>query len=150
MSVLRIEKGHVTHNEINGTVTAADLGMGRLVARAKPDFVGRAMLDREGLKDAERPRLVGVVPLTSSGVLRAGAHVLAKGAAATLENDEGYLTSACHSPHVGSAIALALVRRGAERIGEDVLVWNALHNEYTPARLTSPVFIDPENARLHG
>jgi methylglutamate dehydrogenase subunit C len=150
MGVLRIEKGHVTHNEINGTVTAADLGMGRLVARSKPDFIGRVLLDREGLNDPDRLRLVGVAPLEASGVLRAGAHVLAKGAAATLENDRGYLTSACHSPHVGSAIALALVRRGPERIGEEVVVWNALKSEYTPARLTNPVFVDPENQRLHG
>jgi sarcosine oxidase subunit alpha len=149
MGVLRIEKGHVTHNEINGTVTAADLGMGRLVARAKPDFIGRAMLDREGLNDPDRLRLVGVAPLARSGALSAGAHVLAKGAAATLENDEGYLTSACHSPHVGSAIALALVKRGPERIGEEVVVWNALRGEYTPARLTAPAFVDPDNRRLH-
>ena len=63
MSVLRIEKGHVTHNEIDGTVTAADLGMGRLVSKTKPDFIGRAMLDREGLNDPDRLRLVGLVPL---------------------------------------------------------------------------------------
>jgi glycine cleavage system aminomethyltransferase T len=149
MNVLRIEKGHVTHNEINGTATAADVGMGRLVARKKTDFIGRAMIDREGLVAPDRLQLVGVAPLDPAATFRAGAHILDKGAAARLENDQGHITSACYSPHLGSAIGLALVKRGRERLGEEVMVWNALHGEYTPARLTAPVFVDPENRRLH-
>ena len=112
MGVMRIEKGHVTHNEINGTVTAADLGMGRMVSTTKSDFIGRAMLDREGLTDARRPRLVGLLPLDPSKLLRAGSHVLRKGDAATLENDQGYVTSGCFSPTVGSFIALGANQRG--------------------------------------
>ena len=149
MSVLRIEKGHVTHNEINGTVTAADLGMGRMVSATKRDFIGRALLEREGLKDPARPRLVGLAPIDPTRMLRAGSHVLRKGAAATLESDQGYVTSACYSPHLGSFIALALVASGAERIGEEVLVWNDLGGEFTPAKIVSPVFVDPDHGRLH-
>ena len=149
MGVLRIEKGHVTHNEINGTVTADDLGLGRLVARAKPDFIGRALLDREGLTDPDRPQLVGILPLDTKATIRAGAQVLDKGAVANLENDQGYLTSACYSPHLASPIALALVKRGRARHGEEVVIWNALQNEYAAARLVSPVFVDPDNRRLH-
>ena len=149
MAVLRIEKGHVTHNEINGTVTADDLGLGRLVARAKPDFIGRVLLDREGLTDPDRPQLVGILPLDPRATIRAGAHVLNKGAVANLENDQGYLTSACYSPHLASPIALALVKRGRARHGEEVVIWNALQNEYAAARLVSPVFVDPDNRRLH-
>jgi glycine cleavage system aminomethyltransferase T len=149
MNVLRIEKGHVTHNEINGTVTAVDLGMGRMVSRDKADFVGRHMLDREGLKDLNRPRLVGLTPADRKGRLRAGAHVLRKADEAALENDQGYVTSACYSPASGSYIALALVKRGAERHGEEVLVWNDLESEYTPARIVSPIFVDPSRGKLH-
>ncbi len=150
MSVLRIEKGHVTHNEINGTVTAADLGMAKLVSKSKTDFIGRAMLNREGLTDAGRWRLVGLLPLDSGTTLRAGAHVLNAADAASLDNDQGYVTSSCYSPHMRSYIALALVRRGGERHGETVQVWNALGSEYARARITGPVFVDSENRRLHG
>lgn len=150
MSVLRIEKGHVTHNEINGTVTAADLGMGRMVSTTKSDFIGRAMLDREGLTDARRPRLVGLLPLDPSKLLRAGSHVLRKCDAATLENDQGYVTSSCFSPTVGSFIALALINAGGERLGEEVLVWNGLGGEFTPAKIVAPIFVDPTNGKLHG
>lgn len=149
LSVLRIEKGHVTHNEINGTVVPADLGFGKMVSAGKPDFVGKAMLQREGLTAPDRPQLVGVVPLDPQQSFRSGSHILAKGAAATLENDEGYVTSSAYSPHVGSTIALALVRNGRNRHGEEVLVWSGLHGESTPARLCNPVFFDPQNERLH-
>ncbi|RVH30635.1 sarcosine oxidase subunit alpha [Sinorhizobium meliloti] len=149
LSVLRIEKGHVTHNEINGTVVPADLGFGKMVSAGKPDFVGKAMLQREGLTAPDRPQLVGVVPLDPQQSFRSGSHILAKGAAATLENDEGYVTSSAYSPHVGSTIAVALVRNGRNRHGEEVLVWSGLHGESTPARLCNPVFFDPQNERLH-
>jgi sarcosine oxidase subunit alpha len=149
LAVLRIEKGHITHNEINGTVVPADVGLGRMVATKKPDFVGKHMLAREGLSAADRPQLVGVAPLDPAASFRTGAHILKKNDAATLENDQGYVSSSCFSPHVGSTIGLALVRGGAARHGEEVQVWNALRNEFTAARLTSPVFVDPDHGRLH-
>ena len=149
LSVLRIEKGHVTHNEINGNVVPADLGFGKMVSQVKPDFVGKHMLSREGLNEAGRPQLVGVVPLDPKTSFRSGAHVLNEGAAATLENDQGYITSSCYSPHVGSTIGLALVKNGASRHSETVSVWNGLRGEITPGRLVSPVFVDPKNEKLH-
>ncbi|WP_422372529.1 sarcosine oxidase subunit alpha family protein [Hoeflea sp.] len=149
LSVLRIEKGHVTHNEINGTVVPADLGFGRMVSSKKPDFIGKHMVAREGLVAPDRPQLVGLMPIDPKARFRAGAHVLETDAAATLENDQGYVTSVAYSPHVGSTIGLALVRRGLERHGEEVIVWNGLHNEMTRCRLCNPVFVDPDNEKLH-
>ncbi|MCF3642532.1 sarcosine oxidase subunit alpha family protein [Rhizobium sp. TRM95111] len=149
LGVMRIEKGHVTHSEINGTVTPGDLGFGRMVSKTKPDFIGKAMLAREGLQAADRPQLVGVKPLDRGEGFRAGAHILKKGDAATLENDQGYVTSAAFSPGLGHAVGLALVKHGPQRHGEEVVVWNALRAEFTPAVLCAPCFIDPENGKLH-
>ncbi len=149
LGVLRIEKGHVTHAEINGTVTPSDLGFTRMVSATKPDFIGKAMLAREGLQAADRPRLVGVKPISAATSFRTGAHILAEGAAATLENDQGYVTSSAFSPSLGHTIGLALIKNGPERIGEKVTVWNGLRNEYTDAVICSPVFIDPQNEKLH-
>ncbi|UVC08564.1 sarcosine oxidase subunit alpha [Rhizobium sp. TH2] len=150
LGVMRIEKGHVTHNEINGTVVPADLGFAKMVSAVKPDFIGKAMLNREGLLADDRPSLVGVVPLDPKTSFRTGSHILAKDAAATLENDQGYVSSSAYSPHVGATIGLALVKRGPARHGEEVVVWNGLLNEFTPARLCDPVFVDPANEKLHG
>jgi sarcosine oxidase subunit alpha len=149
LSVLRIEKGHVTHNEINGTVVPADLGMEKMVSTTKPDFIGKHMLHREGLIAPDRLQLVGILPLDPSASFRTGAHILKKDATATLENDEGYVSSSCFSPHVGSTIGLALVKRGASRHGEEVQIWNGLRNEFAMGRLVSPVFVDPQNEKLH-
>ncbi len=149
LGVMRIEKGHVTHAEINGTVTPGDLGFGRMVSTTKPDFIGKAMLAREGLQAPNRPRLVGVKPVNPATSFRTGAHILAEGAAATLENDQGYVTSSAFSPNLGHTIGLALIKNGPERIGEKIVVWNGLRNEYTDAVICSPVFIDPQNEKLH-
>ncbi|MFC0220408.1 sarcosine oxidase subunit alpha family protein [Pseudochelatococcus lubricantis] len=149
LGVLRIEKGHVTHNEINGTVVPADLGFGKMVSPTKADFIGKAMVHREGLTAPDRLRLVGVKPLDPAATFRTGAHILAKGTEATLENDQGYVSSSAFSPHVGSTIGLALVRNGPERHGEEIVVWNGLMGETTPAVLCDPVFVDPANEKLH-
>ncbi|MER8829470.1 sarcosine oxidase subunit alpha family protein [Mesorhizobium sp. M0938] len=149
LGVLRLEKGFVTHAEINGTVVPADLGLGKMVSATKADFIGKAMLAREGLSDPDRPRLTGVMPIDPSASFMAGSHVLSKEAAATLENDQGYVTSVAYSPHLKSTIGLALVVRGPERHGEEVIVWNGLRNETTRGRLCDPVFLDPENEQLH-
>ncbi|MGN7805644.1 sarcosine oxidase subunit alpha family protein [Ensifer sp. 22521] len=149
LSVLRIEKGHVTHNEINGTVVPKDLGFARMVSAAKADFIGKRMLEREGLHAPDRPQLVGIVPLDPAAGFRTGSHILAKNAAPTLENDQGYVTSTCYSPHVGSTIGLALVRRGPERHGEEIMIWNGLRGEFTPGRICDPVSFDAANEKLH-
>jgi sarcosine oxidase subunit alpha len=149
LGVLRIEKGHVTHAEINGTVTPGDLGFARMVSTTKLDFIGKAMLQREGLQAADRPRLVGVKPIDPATSFRTGAHILAEGAAATLENDQGYVTSSAFSPRLGHTIGLALIKNGPERVGEKIVVWNGLRNEFTDAVICSPVFIDPQNEKLH-
>jgi sarcosine oxidase subunit alpha len=107
------------------------------------------MVGREGLISAGRPQLVGVLPLDPATSFRSGSHILAKGADATLENDQGYVTSAAYSPHIGSTIGLALVNGGSERHGEEVLVWNGLRQEFTSARLCNPVFVDQANEKLH-
>ncbi|ATU94934.1 sarcosine oxidase subunit alpha [Phyllobacterium zundukense] len=149
LGVLRIEKGHVTHSEINGTVTPGDLGFGRMVSKAKPDFIGKAMLEREGLQSPDRLQLVGVKPIDPKETFRTGAHILANAAPPSLENDQGYVTSSCFSPNLEHTIGLALVKRGPERLGETVTVWNGLKNEFTKAMLCSPVFVDPQNEKLH-
>lgn len=149
LSVLRIEKGHVTHNEINGTVVPADLGFGKMVSSIKADFIGKHMVGREGLVAPDRAQLVGVAPLDPKASFRTGSHILEKDAAAALENDQGYVSSSAYSPHVGSTIGLALVKSGANRHGEEIVIWDGLRDAFTPGRLCNPVFVDPANEKLH-
>ncbi len=149
LGVMRIEKGHVAGNEINGQLTARDLGLGRMMS-TKKDFVGRVMAQRPALLDPERPALVGFKPVDGARRLRAGAHFLKIGAGATAENDEGYMTSVAYSPMVKSWIGLGVLRRGPERIGERVRAYDPVRNGDVEVEVTSPIFVDPEGARLHG
>jgi sarcosine oxidase subunit alpha len=148
LSVMRVEKGHVAGNELNGQTVARDLGLGRMASTEK-DYVGRIMAMRPALTSDERPTLVGVRPTDSKQRLRAGAHVLAVGAAATAENDEGYVTSVVYSPSVGSWIGLALVKGGLTRVGTRMRAFDPVRNGDVQIELVSPIFVDPKGERLH-
>ena len=62
LSIMRVEKGHVAGGELNGTTTAGDLGLGKMMS-AKKDYIGRMMATREGLTDPHRPCVVGIRPV---------------------------------------------------------------------------------------
>jgi sarcosine oxidase subunit alpha len=148
LSVLRIEKGHVTHAEINGTVVPDDIGMGRMASRSK-NYVGRPMLEREAMTAQERLQLVGLKPTDGNRRIRTGSHLLGRGAAPSTENDQGHVTSACYSPALGYHIALALVKRGRARHGEEIKIWDGLHGDEFSAVICDPAFFDPQNEKLH-
>jgi sarcosine oxidase subunit alpha len=147
LGVMRIEKGHVAGPELNGQTTAADLGLGRMCS-TKKDFIGRVMAGRPALVDPERPRVVGLRPVDRAARLRAGAHILSIGAPARMEHDEGHVTSAAFSPTLNHWIALALVRRGPERIGERVRAYDPVRGGDTEVEICHPVFVDPEEEKL--
>ena len=149
LNVLRIEKGLLTHAELHGRTTLDDLGLGRMLAAGK-DCIGKAGAARPGLSGPEREQLVGLRPLDRRGRLLAGAHVLAQGAAFTAENDEGYLTSHCHSPTLGHAIALGFVKNGRARVGERLRAVCRLRGLDEPCEIVAPCFVDPEGGRLRG
>jgi glycine cleavage system aminomethyltransferase T len=148
LGVMRIEKGHVAGQEMNGQLTARDLGLGRMMS-SKKDYVGRVLAQRPALLDPERPAFVGFRPVDPAARLRAGAHFLSVGAAATLENDEGYLTSVAFSPMLKSWIGLGVLKRGPARIGERVRAYDPVRNGDVEVEVCSPHFFDPEGARLH-
>jgi heterotetrameric sarcosine oxidase alpha subunit len=149
LGVMRIEKGHVAGNEINGQLTARDLGLGRMMS-TKKDYVGRVLAQREALLAPDRPALVGFQPVDRSAQLRAGAHFIPVGAAATADNDEGYMTSVAFSPMLGHWIGLGVLKHGPDRVGQRVRAYDPVRNGDVEVEVCSPVFFDPDGARLHG
>jgi heterotetrameric sarcosine oxidase alpha subunit len=149
LNVLRIEKGHVTHAEFDGRVTPDDAGFGRMVSAQKTDFIGKRLSTRYGLTAADRMQMVGLKPVETDQLIRAGAHLLREGAKASTLNDQGYVSSACFSPTLGHDIALAFLKSGRERYGERIVVWDKLGGKETVAEVCSPVFVDPGNTRLN-
>ena len=148
LGVLRIEKGHAAGNEINGQTTAQMLGLGRMVS-AKKDAIGTVMSRREGLVGDARV-LVGLQPVHETDPVVAGSHLFADGAVQDTAQDQGWITSACYSPHLGQMIGLGFLENGAARMGEVVIAANPLQGQQIALRVMSPHFIDPEGVRLRG
>jgi heterotetrameric sarcosine oxidase alpha subunit len=148
LGVMRIEKGHVAGNELNGQTTARDLGLGKMMS-SKKDFVGRLMARREALVEVDRPSLIGFKAVDPGQRLRAGAHFIGLGKPATMENDEGYMTSVAYSPSLKHWMGLGLVKNGASRIGERIRAVDPVRNGDIEVEICSPCFVDPEGARLH-
>ena len=147
LHVLRAEKGFViVGDETDGTVTPQDLNMGWAVSKTKADFIGKRGLERPALTDPDRWRLVGLETLDGS-VLPEGAHAVAGGVNANGQRKvQGRVTSTYHSPTLGRGIALGLVRRGPERLGE-VLEFPTIGGASVKARIVDPVRYDKEGAR---
>ena len=147
LGVMRVEKGHVAGNELNGQSTALNMGLGKMVSRKK-DAIGVPLSAREGMNDPDGYRLVGVRPVNPSDSLTAGSHFIATGKDAVAKNDGGWLTSVVYSPHLGHAIALGYLKNGDTRTGERLRAVNLLAGTETEIEIISPHFIDPEGSRL--
>ncbi|MFW8594846.1 sarcosine oxidase subunit alpha family protein [Cribrihabitans neustonicus] len=149
LNVLRIEKGLITHAEINGTVTAFDLGLQGMLSKQK-HFIGKAMAAREGLVAEDRMRLVGLKPAGAAKEITAGAHLFTPGDPVERAADQGYVTSAGFSPALGHPIGLGFLKEGPERIGETVRLVDHMRGVDTLCEVVSPVFVDPEGGRARG
>ena len=147
LGVMRIEKGHISGPEINGTTTPRDLGLDFMMSSDK-DFVGSVLGRRPGLQDPNRPRLVGLRPVNPRSRLRAGAHLFARDAEINPQSDAGHLTSAAFSPTLGYWIALGLLRGGDSRIGEIVRAYDPVRDGDVLVEVVSPHFVDPEGRKL--
>lgn len=149
LGVMRIEKGHIAGPELNGTTTAADLGLGKMMS-TKKDYVGRVMAQREALLGEDRQVVTGIKPVDRARRLRSGAHVMPKGARPGPDTDQGYVTSVCFSPVLDRWIGLGLVERGRQRVGEIVRAYDPLRGEDYEVELCNPVFYDPDGGRQRG
>ncbi len=147
LSVMRIEKGHAAGNELNGTTTAQNLGLGRMVS-TKKDSIGAVLSRREGLNAPGDLRQVGIKPVNLDDKVPAGAHLMNAQGPVDATHDQGYVTSACFSPTLGHHIGLGFVKDGANRLGETLRLVSPLTDVDITVELCSPHFVDPEGERL--
>ncbi len=147
LGVMRIEKGHATGNELNGTTTALNLGLGRMVSKTK-DSIGSILSEREGLTRNDVLMLVGFKPVDSIHMIVAGSHLMSIGDPANAEHDQGYITSAAYSPLLGTAIGIGFLKNGATRTGEIVRAMNPIEGSEVMVEVVSAHFVDQEGERL--
>lgn len=149
LNVLRIEKGFITHAEINGTVTAGDLGMQGMMSKKK-DFFGKPMSRRDGLMAEDRMQMVGLKPIGAVKQLTAGAHLFNPEDPVERIHDQGYVTSACFSPTLGHSIALGFLSGGRDRIGDQIRLVDHMRGIDAMCEVVEPQFFDPEGGRARG
>jgi sarcosine oxidase, subunit alpha len=148
MHVLRAEKGYIiVGQDTDGTVTPEDAGLGWAIGKAKADFVGKRSLARPAMSAPERRQLVGLLTVDPQLVLEEGAQVMAQPGMRPPARPLGHVTSSYASATLGRSIALGLIAAGRARLGETLCVPGPAGE--VAVRVTSPVFYDPEGARLH-
>jgi sarcosine oxidase, subunit alpha len=146
LQMLRIEKGYLhIGTDTDGTTLPADVGLARGMERKSAVFVGRRSLTRAAALDPQRLQLVGLQPVDGRTLLHVGAHIAAHAPPAHIE---GRVTSSCMSPTLGHPLALALLTRGSQRLGERIRVYH-LGTE-TVAEVVKSPFVDPQGRRVHG
>jgi sarcosine oxidase subunit alpha len=149
MHVLRAEKGYIiVGQDTDGTVTPEDAGLGWAIGKNKRDFVGKRSLAKPDLAAGGRRQLVGLRTHDGTTLLEEGTQVTATANPPAGTPALGHVTSSYWSEAVHRPIALALVKDGRSRIGGTLNVPMGRHS--ATVEIVSPVFFDPEGARLRG
>ena len=149
MHVLRAERGFIiVGQDTDGTVTPDDAGLGGMVGKNKPDFVGKRSLDRPDIKARGRRQLVGLATDDPALTLDEGAQIVLDPHQSVPMKILGHVTSSYYSVNCGRSIALAVVADGRALKGSGVYVTVA--NGFARAVITDPCFFDPKGERVNG
>ena len=150
MHVMRAEKGFIMiGDETDGTVIPQDLGLGWAISKKKEDYIGKRAQERSHMTSPDRWKLVGLESLDGR-MIPDGAYAVADGVNGNGQrNTQGRVTSTYISPTLSKPIAMGLVHRGPDRMG-DVLEFTNPGGEPVKARIVDPVFFDKEGTRSNG
>jgi sarcosine oxidase subunit alpha len=146
LEILRTEKGYIhVGTDTDGTTLPGDIGFARAVERKSANFVGRRSLLRPAACDRHRLQLVALAAGDGATRLPVGAQIAAGSPPAA---SEGYVTSSYSSPTLGAPVALGMLRRGSERLGERLRVHH-LGAVFEAVVVKAP-FIDPDGEKFNG
>ena len=156
------ERDSKSVGEVISSLARQGLARGSRAARTERNGVPLLPSNKIPLSDAqttaivamrfgsEHQGVVGLRPVNPAEPLTAGSHFINRNDVANAANDQGYMTSVCYSPHVGSSIALGLLKNGANRKGEVLRAVNPLKDKEVLVEVVSAHFVDPEGERLRG
>ena len=147
LHIMRAEKGFIMiGDETDGTVIPQDLGLDWAISKKKEDYLGKRAQARSHMTDPTRWKLVGLETVDGS-VLPDGAYAVAEGRNANNQrNVQGRVTSSYHSPTLERGIAMGLVLRGPDRMGE-VLTFPKTDGTSVKARIVDLVFFDKDGEK---
>jgi sarcosine oxidase subunit alpha len=146
LSILRTEKGYIMiGKDSDGLTLPHDLGMDGPRRRRSGEFIGKRSLFTEAAQRVDRRQLVGLSVDDGAAVLVTGAHGIEQQGSSL--RSIGYVTSSYYSPTLQRPIALGLIERGRERLGETITIQHL--GERREARIGPPCVFDPQGERLH-
>ncbi len=149
MHILRAEKGYIiTGQDTDGSLTPQDLDMDWIVSKKKKDFIGKRSYSREDTSRTDRKQLVGLLTEDPNFVLEEGAQILEDPDAPTPIPMLGHVTSSYWSEALGHSIAMAVVKDGFNRKGEQLHTFSL--GNWQKVTVVDPVFYDKEGARRDG
>ena len=144
LAILRAEKGFIMiGKDTDGETMPHDLGFAVPRQKKQAAFVGDRSLHSEKANDPGRKMLVGFAVPEDAPPLPTGAHLVAPDHP---NQTLGYVTSSYHSPTLNRPIALGLLARGTEMMGQDLLAWHL--GDTRKAKVCAPCFLDPDGGRL--
>ena len=144
---LRVEKGYISvGHEADGMAGPDDLGLGRLVARDKPDFIGKRSLAIAAWNAGPRRQMVGLLPENGAALLPEGAPVMSVEAGRDPSAPIGFVTASAMGPALGRSLSIAMIDDGRALIGRTVQLSARAGSQR--ALVVDPVFLDPQGARL--
>jgi len=142
--VLRVEKGFLSlGHEVDGTVDPHDLGMSWVMSKKKSDFLGKRSVELRRAGARTRRELVGLLPVDPNRAIPEGAPLTPGG---RKEATEGVATACVWSVVNNRWVGLGLIENGRARHGETAFA--RLKDGVIPAKITAPVFHDPDGERL--
>jgi sarcosine oxidase subunit alpha len=146
LEIMRTEKGYIhIGTDTDGTTLPQDIGFARAMERKAANFVGRRSLLRPASRDPERFQLVALSPVDGRTQLPVGAQIAA---APPPAKTEGHVTSSYWSPELRRPVALAMLARGSQRLGEKLRVHHL--GSIVDAEVVKAPFVDPDGERLRG
>lgn len=149
MHVLRAEKGYIiVGQDTDGSVNPHDLGMSWCMGKNKA-FIGDRSLQRSDSLREGRKELVGLVTTDAEKVLPEGAQLLNTREFSVPADMQGHVTSSYYSHSLGKSIAMALVKGGLSRMGENIYSPQA-DGSIIQATIVSPVFYDEKGEKRDG
>ena len=148
MHLLRAEKGFIiVGQDTDGSVTPQDAGMSWIVNGNK-NFIGKRSLSRSDMLRKDRKQLVGLRGHNPNEILPEGSQITEESGNERPKPMIGHITSSYYSATLGHSIALALIKSGRSRIGEDIFVFGP-DDRCSKATISDPIFYDSSGARQH-
>lgn len=149
MGALRIEKGFITHSEMDGRVNIHQLGMSNMMSQLKDDFIGKYYAENRLTDINGQAQLIGLVCVDATQKLSPGYHLVANDTTAPTKS-LGWVTSTTWSVATNQFIALGFLQDGLQKMGQTIYATSPVDNKTVAVKVVNSQFFDPTGEVSNG